>query len=260
MSAILAVLRQDRWILVGALAALTGLASVYVVSGAGMGMSALDMTVAALFPHRLPGGAGTMGASWPVVVLMWWAMMIAMMTPAAAPLVLLYQRVLQRHGQARPSGPLVLLAGYLAVWLLFSVGAAGLQRALEPAGLLSGMMLWSRSALLSAVVLAAAGAYQFSPFKHACLRQCRGPAAFVARYWRPGLAGSFALGLRHGASCVGCCWLLMALLFVGGVMNVLWIAALMVLVLVERLVPAGEQVARVSGGVLLAWAVATLLM
>jgi predicted metal-binding membrane protein len=255
-----AVLRQDRWIVLGGLSALTLLAWGYVWTGAGMGMSALDMTAIALFPHRLPAGAGSMEAPWPVVVLMWWVMMVAMMTPSAAPLVLLYQRVLRQHGRSTPLGPLLLLAGYLAVWLLFSVAAAALQHALEPAGLLSPMMWWSRSPVLSAVVLAAAGGYQFSPLKHACLRQCRAPARFLTEHWRPGPAGSFALGVRHGASCVGCCWLLMALLFVGGVMNVAWIAALMAAVLLERLLPAGPAMARLSGGLLLVWAGATLLV
>lgn len=254
------VLRHERWIVVGGLAALTVLTGAYVWSGAGMGMSALDMTAAALFPHRLPAGGGSMEASWVIVALMWWAMMVAMMTPAAAPLVLLYHRVLQTHGKARLTGSLLLLAGYLGVWLVFSLVAATLQRALEPTGLISEMMLWSRSAMLSAAVLAAAGAFQFSPLKHACLDQCRAPARFLTQHWRPGLAGSFALGARHGAYCVGCCWLLMALLFVGGVMNLLWIGALMAVVLVERLVPDGPMVARISGAVLLAWAAATLMV
>lgn len=139
------------------------------------------------------------------------------------------------------------------------MAATTLQEALQPAGLLSEMMLWSRSAWFSAV-LAATGLYQFSPLKRACLAQCRSPVGFLTRYWRPGTLGSFALGLRHGAYCVGCCWMLMALLFVGGVMNLIWIAALTLIVLLEKLTPAGARVGNWLGSVLIAWAIATLLV
>lgn len=260
MNLVEAVLRRDRWIVLVGLAAITVLAWSYVWDGAGMGMSALDMTAATLFPHRQPHVGGSMAASWGLVVLMWWVMMIAMMTPSAAPLVLLHGRVLRHHGHPAVLAAFLLLAGYLSVWLLFSVAAAAVQKALEPSGLLSEMMLWSRSALLSALVLAAAGAYQFSPSKKACLTQCRAPARFLVEHWRPGTRGTFLLGARHGLFCVGCCWLLMALLFVGGIMNLLWIAALMVVALVERLAPAGERVAHAFGAILLVWAVATLLV
>jgi len=227
-----------------------------------MGMSAADMTALSLFPHKQTDAMGGMDAAWAVVIAMWWVMMIAMMTPSAAPLVLLYGLVLRRHaapGQNVYLYSLLLLAGYLAVWLGFAVAAAAAQRVLEPAGLLSGMMLWSKSAALSATVLAAAGLYQLSSLKHACLAQCRSPVRFLTEHWRPGPLGSFALGARHGAYCVGCCWMLMALLFVGGVMNLVWIAALTLLVLAERLLPAGPLFGKLSGGILIAWAVATLL-
>jgi predicted metal-binding membrane protein len=114
--------------------------------------------------------------------------------------------------------------------------------------------------VLSAIVLALAGIYQFSPLKQACLRQCRSPVQFLTTYWRPGITGSFLLGVRHGAYCVGCCWLLMALLFVGGVMNVVWIVALSLFVLIEKVLPGGERIGRALGVVLIAWAVATLLV
>ena len=260
MNPVEALLRHERWVVVAALAAITGLAWAFVWEGAGLGKSALDMTALSLFPHMLPHAGGSMPAPWTLVVLMWWVMMVAMMTPAAAPLVLLHGLVLRHHGQLTLAPALVLLAGYLAVWLLFALAAAALQKALEGAGLLSAMMLWSHSALLSAAVLAAAGAYQLSPLKHACLGQCRAPARFLAAHARPGLAGSFSLGLQHGAFCLGCCWLLMALLFVGGIMNLAWIAVLSLLVLVERLLPAGDRVARATGWLLLAWAGTTLLV
>ncbi|WP_269501180.1 DUF2182 domain-containing protein [Burkholderia sp. IMCC1007] len=256
-------LGRERVVTLLGMAALVGACWAYLWTGAGTGMSALDMTAVALFPHRLADDMGAMDPSLPTVILMWWVMMIAMMTPGAAPLVLLYRRVLRHHGAAGAASTLTsacLLAGYLAAWLAFSVGAAVLQMLLQPAGLISGMMLWSKSAVLSALVLALAGIYQFSPLKQACLRQCRSPVRFLTKYWRPGMIGSFLLGVRHGAFCVGCCWLLMVLLFVGGVMNVVWIVALSLIVLAEKVLPGGERIGRALGVVLIAWAVATLLV
>lgn len=262
MSAFEAVLRRERAVVALAMAALAALAWAYVWRGAGMGMPALHTTALALFPHLQPDMPGAMPSALPVVVAMWWVMMVAMMTPSVAPLVLLYGRVVRHHGGRPDAGggfPLALLAGYLAVWGLFSVAAALAQTLLQPAGLISSMMLWSKNALLSASVLCLAGIYQFTPLKRACLAQCRGPVQFLTRHWRPGRAGAFAMGVKHGAYCVGCCWLLMALLFVGGVMNLAWIAALSFLVLAEKAAPSGELIGKVSGAVLLVWAAATLL-
>nr|WP_311529490.1 DUF2182 domain-containing protein [uncultured Ralstonia sp.] len=256
-------LGRERVIAAIGMVAAVALSWRYLWTGAGMGMSALDMTTIALFPHRLADDGGGMDPSLPTVVVMWWVMMIAMMTPSAAPLVLLYRRVLRHHGAAAAKSvtlSMSLLAGYLGAWLVFSICAAALQKALQPTGVMSEMMLWSRSAYLSAFVLAAAGAYQFSPLKRACLTQCRSPVGFLTAHWRPGLVGSFLLGVRHGSYCVGCCWLLMALLFVGGIMNLVWIAALSLLVFVEKVLPGGERVGRVLGVALIVWAGATLLV
>lgn len=258
-----ALLRHERPIIAGGITAVVALAWVYLWQGAGMGMSALDMTTLSLFPHRQLSMEGSMGASWWIVAAMWWTMMIAMMMPSATPLVLLYSKVLERQPGAmasRYAATSLLMAGYLVAWLAFAVVAATLQKMLEPTGLISGMMLWSRSAALSAGVLAMAGLYQFSGPKRACLTQCRSPVRFLTRYARPGLAASFMLGVRHGAFCVGCCWLLMALLFVGGIMNLIWIAALMLFVLIEKLMPAGAAFGRVSGALMVLWAGATLLV
>ncbi len=263
------VLRHERAIIIAGLIGLVLIAWTYLWHGAGMGMSALDMTTASVFPHLQADPGGSMDPSWPVVVSMWWVMMIGMMTPSAAPLVLLYGVVLRRHAATAAaetvSGTvylpsLLLLAGYLTVWLAFSFVAAALQQALEPAGLISGMMLWSRSAWLSASVLAAAGIYQLSSLKQACLAQCRAPARFLSEHWRAGPMGSFMLGVRHGAFCVGCCWMLMTLLFVGGVMNLIWIAALTGMVLLEKLLPAGAGIGKLTGCLLIAWALATLIV
>ncbi|XUW91136.1 DUF2182 domain-containing protein [Burkholderia sp. M6-3] len=254
---------RERVITALGIVAVVAFSWVYVWTGAGIGMSALEMTAVALFPHRLADGGGGMDLSLPTVILMWWVMMIAMMTPSAAPLILLYRRVLRHHASTESSSAipsLFLLAGYLTAWLAFSICAASLQKVLQPTGLISEMMLWSRSAPLSAIVLASAGLYQFSPLKRACLAQCRSPVNFLTSHWRPGVAGSFMLGMRHGIYCVGCCWLLMALLFVGGIMNLIWIAALALIVFVEKILPGGERVGRVLGVVLIVWAGVTLLV
>jgi predicted metal-binding membrane protein len=258
-----AVLRRERLVVAAALVVLLILAWAYVWAGAGTGMSAVDMTALNLFPHLQPDMAGEMESTWPIVIGMWWVMMIAMMTPSAAPLALLYGLVLRRHSPPPKHVPglsLLLLSGYLVVWLVFSVAAAAMQKALQPAGVLSGMMLWSKSAVLSATVLTAAGLYQLSPLKQACLAKCRDPVRYLTEHWRPGPLGTFVLGLRHGAYCVGCCWMLMAVLFVGGVMNLVWISVLTLLVLIEKLAPAGKTIGQFAGIVLVAWAAATLLV
>jgi predicted metal-binding membrane protein len=257
------ILRRERALIAAGLTAVVVLAWLYIWRGAGMGMSAVDMTTLSLFPHRQADVPGAMDSTWPIVAAMWWVMMVAMMTPSAAPLMLLYGLVLRRHatpGQNTYLLSLVLLAGYLVAWLAFSLAAAALQMALQPRGLLSAMMLWSKSATLSAAVLAAAGLYQLSNLKHACLAHCRSPVRFLTEHWRPGYSGSFLLGILHGGYCVGCCWMLMALLFVGGVMNLIWIAVLTLIVLAEKLLPAGATVGKFFGGLLIVWAVATLLV
>jgi predicted metal-binding membrane protein len=265
MTLIESVLRRQRGIAIAGLALVSIAAWAFVLSGSGTGMSIGAMSTWHFPP---PMDRPAMAGAWPptwwlLIVAMWWVMMVAMMIPSAAPLVLLYGRVLRhRAAQDAPAyaPSLFVLAGYLSAWLAFSLGAAALQEALQDADRISAMMLWSKSAELSATVLAAAGLYQLSPLKHACLAQCRSPAQFLARHWRPGRGGAFRLGALHGAYCVGCCWLLMALLFVGGVMNLLWIAALTAVVLLEKLSRSGERVGRVLGVILLGWAAATLLV
>ena len=260
--------RRDRVVVAISLATLVALAWTYLWRGAGMGMSALDMTILTVFPHReanpMPGMTPPPFV-WAVALAMWWVMMIAMMTPSVAPLVLLYGRV-RRHAvtqggsSATYPSSLSLAAGYLTAWFLMSAAAVAVQYLLQRAGLISAMMLWSQSKLLSAAVLLAAGLYQFSSFKHTCLKHCRGPVEFLTRHWRPGWLGAFRMGVEHGAYCVGCCWVLMALLFVGGVMNLAWIVALTLLVLAEKLAPHGVLIARITGVILIGWGTATLFV
>lgn len=271
------VVRHDRLMVAASLAVLTLLAWVWVLKGAGMEASAVEMTRLTLFPHSagVPTADGGMMQSmnrpmawsmsmWLMMIAMWWVMMIAMMIPSATPFFLLYTRVWhhaaqrgQAAGAAIPST--LLVAGYLAVWLAFSIVAASGQWLFEQFGLISGM-LSSQSRYLSAGILLFAGVYQFTPLKRACLRHCRGPALLLSQHWRPGRLGAFQMGWRHGGYCVGCCWMLMALLFVGGVMNVAWIAVLALLVLAEKLMPVGGSVGKITGVALVAWGAATLFV
>ena len=183
---------------------------------------------------------------------MWAVMMVAMMVPTAAPMTLMYAAVARKAAaQHNPVAPtFVFVTGYITMWTIFSVVATIGQHGLEQAALLSPMMV-SRSAMFGAALLIAAGIYQLTPLKGACLRNCRAPAHFLSRYWRTGNLGAFRMGLRLGAYCVGCCWILMGLLFVGGVMNLLWIAAIAVFVLLEKTIPIGELGGRLAGAAMI---------
>jgi predicted metal-binding membrane protein len=182
---------------------------------------------------------------------MWAVMMTGMMLPSAAPMLLLYGAVARRSAQAS-AGRLIytFAAGYLIVWAAFSLGATALQRVLAELLLVSRMMEITSPAMGAALLLAA-GVYQLTPLKLACLRTCQSPMGFLMSRWRGGLSGSLRMGLQHGAYCVGCCWALMLLLFVGGVMNLTVIAALTVFVAFEKLAPFGASGARISGVLLI---------
>jgi predicted metal-binding membrane protein len=285
-----AILRRDRAVVLGALGVVVLASWSYVLAGAGMGMSPWEMSSLDLALGRagpMPMGEGsagimscgqvsaTMGAAvsalatpagWDLgyaglLVSMWWVMMIAMMVPSAAPMILLYAAVARRQ---REEGSDVLLPtgvfawGYVAVWGFFSVIAAALQWGFEAAGILSPMMMSSTSLLFAAAILLAAGLYQLTPAKQACLRHCRGPIPFLMGHWRPGRYGAFWMGAEHGAYCLGCCWALMGILFFGGVMNLYWIAGLAVMVLLEKTIPAGVTLGKVTGVLLVLWGVTFL--
>jgi predicted metal-binding membrane protein len=187
--------------------------------------------------------------------LMWAVMMAGMMLPSATPTLLLYATAARQRQMERATSRTYLLAlGYLTVWALFSAGATALQRLLASRLILSPMMeLVSPRA--SAAVLLLAGLYQLTPLKRACLTVCQSPLGFLMRRWRPGAFGAFRMGLDSGLYCLGCCWALMLLLFVGGVMNLTMILALTAFVALEKLAPVGPQGARVSGALLVALAV-----
>lgn len=245
-------LRRERVLVVGCLLFVIALSWAYLLTGAGMMEEMGDM----LMP--MSSGPWTPGHAL-LVLAMWAVMMAAMMLPSAAPMILLHATLARRQGErgapAAASGAVA--AGYLTTWAVFSLAATTLQYALEQTALLSPMMQTS-SRVLAGAVLIAAGLYQWAPLKQACLRHCRSPLDFVMTHWHPGTRGAFAMGLRHGTVCVGCCWMLMLLLFVGGVMNLAWIAGIAMFVLVEKLSPAGHWIGRGAGVLLIIWGVATL--
>jgi predicted metal-binding membrane protein len=265
------VLRRDRVVMVAALVVITGLAWAYVLWLANdMAMGGMDMTGFRMIPAgmglMMPASAPWQPIEFIFVFVMWVVMMIGMMTPSAAPMVLLYARVgRQAVMQGKPfANSNWFFGGYLLAWVTFALVATLAQWGVQRASLLTPMME-SASAIFGSALLIAAGLYQWTPLKHACLRQCQAPLQFIQRHggFRRDAKGSLGLGIRHGAYCVGCCWALMALLFVGGVMNLLWIAALTIFVLLEKVIPAGRVIARVAGGVLVAgggWLLAAALI
>jgi predicted metal-binding membrane protein len=203
----------------------------------------------------MPTGFGPWTASDAALnVAIWWIMMLGMMVPSAMPMVLIFAAVNRGHrarGQAFvPTA--VFAAGYLIAWAVFATAATLAEWGLEQAALISPETE-KVSPALAAVIVVAAGIYQLTPLKFACLAHCRSPFGFVLNHWRDGIAGALRMGLEHGSYCLGCCWVLMTLLFAVGVMNLLWMAVLTAFVLVEKLLPAGQWVARAGGVVLLAF-------
>jgi len=273
-SAVERLLRRERMVTAAGLAVLCALAWGYLSLGAGMaplapfpspaapmadmpGMAGMDMAGTTIAP------AAWDARLWALTIAMWASMMVAMMTPSAAPAVLLYARV-HRHAAAQDRGrglapSSVFAAGYLLVWVGFSLAAAAAQWGLDRAGLVSPALMSSESRWLTAGLLVGAGLYQLSPLQAVCLSHCRSPAAFLSRHWRPGPMGTLRLGTLHGAYCVGCCWALMALLFVGGVMNLAWIAGLTLVVLAQKLLPGGVWIGRAAGVALVVWGLAVLV-
>ena len=190
-----------------------------------------------------------------VTFVMWAVMMVGMMTPTALPVLLLFAGAhAQRAERGVPLAIPLFGLGYITVWLGFSTGAAVAQWALHQAALLSSTMATS-SPRLGGAILIAAGAYQLTPLKGSCLTQCQSPLGFLMSNWHDGATGALRMGLRHGTFCLGCCWSLMGVLFVVGVMNLAWVGVLTVFVLVEKIGPTGARVARVGGAILIAFGV-----
>lgn len=247
-----ALLRRDRVVVTVALSAVVAMALAYTVAGIGMSMSALSMTRMALAMPAMMMEPAVWTLGYGVLVFfMWWVMMVAMMVPSAAPAVLIHARVIRQHETQAPpfAATALFLAGYLAAWAAFSLVATVLQWGLEQVGAVTGMMEIA-SPLVAGLVLIAAGLYQLTPLKEACLRHCRHPVFFLLHHWKPGAAGAFRMGCAHGAYCLGCCWVLMALLFVGGIMNLLWIAGLAIFVGIEKLAAGHRRVTMAAAAAL----------
>lgn len=243
------VLARDRAIVLGGLIVIAALSWAYMVY------------LAWRMPDMAPQMAAVQSQAWTLVDLallfvMWAVMMVAMMIPSAAPTVLAYAAVRRRRHEAEgfltPTGFFVM--GYVVVWTGFSVLATLAQWGLHEAAILSPTMV-SASSLFGGLLLVAAGIFQWTPLKHACLKHCRSPLGFLLANWQAGHAGAFQMGLKHGSYCAGCCWALMTLLFVAGVMNLLWVAAIAAFVLVEKLAPAGPWIGRVGGVLFVGWGV-----
>ena len=249
--ALMRVLRRDRVVVLAALGVVALLAWTYVVLGAGVRMDATPMAMEAV--SWTPRYAGVMFA-------MWALMMVAMMLPGAAPMILLFAAISRRGhpGAAALRRTAAFGFAYVCVWVIFAAVATGLQWGLTRAMLLSPAMTVD-SRMVSGALFVAAGIYQLLPIKQACLRHCRAPTEFLARHWRAGMGGALRMRLRHGLLCVGCCWMLMGLLFVGGIMNLLWIAALAVIVFVEKAIPRGTLAGRLGAVGLLAWGAMVLI-
>ncbi|MGH8496987.1 MAG: DUF2182 domain-containing protein [Gammaproteobacteria bacterium] len=244
-----ALVRRDRLVVLGGLFTVVALAWRYLLAGAGLDMSGpVNMRMIWTPSYAL------------LMFLMWWIMMIAMMLPSATPMILFFATANRKwRSQGAPYVPTgVFAAGYLLAWAGFSLAATALQWWLESLGWLSSMEMRSTSIALGGGLLIAAGLYQLTPLKHACLRHCRSPLEFVITRWRGGHRGALRMGAEHGLYCLGCCWVLMGLLFYGGIMNLYWIIGLAALVLLEKSTPPGHGLGYLSGVGLILWGASLL--
>jgi predicted metal-binding membrane protein len=251
-----AVARRERALTLAGLAGIVGLAWLYLFRLSQEMASMAAMAMAHVQAWTLADAALT--------AAMWTVMMAAMMLPGAAPMLLVFTTVNRKRRADHSVGagtPLVstglFTLGYLLVWGGFSLTAATAQWGLQAAALLSDDAL-TVAPVVGAAVLIAAGIYQLTPLKYACLARCRTPLGFLLSEWRDGDLGALVMGLRHGLFCLGCCWVLMTLLFVGGVMNLAWVAAITVFVLLEKVLPAGRAISWVTGLGLILWGIASL--
>ena len=251
-------MQRDQLVALAALVVVTVLAWIYLArEAAGMRAMAMDARMHAamgMADMRSWGLADAFG-----LFVMWAVRMVGMMLPSAAPMILLSLTVYRRRGgrHARISS-FAFVIGYLVVWTMFSAAAAAAQTALHRAAVLTPEMA-SGSAVLAGVILLVAGVYQWLPIKNTCLTYCQSPLGFLTRFWREGVGGAFGMGVRHGFFCVGCCGALMALLFVVGVMNLVWVATIAAFVLLEKLVSRGPYLRRAAGGLLVAWGTYVLI-
>jgi predicted metal-binding membrane protein len=254
-SSLEAVLRRDRVIVLVGLIGVTILAWAYMLYLAwdmqrSMSVDSMEMGMSMASAQLRPWGA----VDFALMFIMWAVMMTAMMVPTAAPMILTFATInRRRREQEQPFVPTgVFISGYLIVWYGFAATVTLVQWALHQGALLSGMM-GSAVPLLGGVILVAAGVFQWTPMKNACLKQCRTPLGFIMTEWRDGPKGALVMETRHGGFCLGCCWFLMGLLLVAGVMNLLWVAVISAYILAEKVIPAGHWLGRVAGLALIGW-------
>jgi len=262
-TALEAVLRRDRGIVVASLAAVTMLAWIYLWVLAETMASMANPSGWQSFMLLMPMGRWGL-LEYALGFAMWAFMMVGMMIPSAAPMIMLYAKVARRkpsHGTSPDNTALActaaFAAGYLLIWGVFSLIAAVVQGMLVDWALVTATMT-SASTVLAGAVFIVAGCYQWMPLKRACLTHCRSPIWFLSQQWRRGRSGALRMGLAHALYCVGCCWALMLLLFAFGVMNLHWIAALMLVVLVEKLAPAARNLSRALGAAAIVAGIALL--
>ena len=247
--------RRERWIVISGLTVVVLFAWVYLFYlSSWMSQSAMNMGV---------GMKVALSASMPwsrnellLTFLMWVVMMAGMMIPSAMPTVMIFHQLRSRRhpGKTAIQYTGVFVAGYLAAWTAYSFFATLVQGWLHNKALL-GMNATATSPLLGGLVLITAGAYQFTKWKDTCLRYCRSPLGYLMTEWRDGLDGAFRMGVRYGAYCLVCCWMLMALLFIVGVMNLLWAVVITIYVLVEKVASNGQWISRAAGAGMLLWGI-----
>ncbi|MGE5320972.1 MAG: DUF2182 domain-containing protein [Hyphomicrobiaceae bacterium] len=230
------------------------LAGIVALAWAYLGYQSWAMDHMGQVDMAMPGTQAWGARDLALVFTMWAIMMTGMMAPSASPMVLLFVRI--RNGRPGRGRPMIacglFLLGYLLAWIGFSLAATLVQWGMH-AALRATPALAGAGPMLGGAVLIAAGLYQWTPAKHACLTRCRSPLAFLLAEWREGARGALVMGLRHGLYCTGCCWLLMLILFVVGVMNLLWVALLAAFVLAEKILPHGGWIGRVTGLALIVW-------
>ena len=244
------LLKRDRLIIICGLFFITLLSWLYIIYLYNQ-MTYMDMN--ALF-FAMPMTPSWTATDFTLLFLMWLVMMLAMMTPSVAPLILIFATVnRQRKQQARPFVNTAYLAGgYFLIWAAFSLAATALQWWLQQIAVLNPEMIVT-SRFLAGITLIVAGIFQFTPLKQTCLKYCRTPLSFILQRWKEGKQGALKMGIENGFYCLGCCWMLMVLLFVVGIMNLLWIALIALFVLVEKISPQIKWIPYVAGIVLIGY-------
>lgn len=278
------VLEKDNLIVYLSIFLIVIITGLYTIFGIGMSMSAIEMTkMSGIFSMpssmemNMNMGSNNMDMNmgsnnmdmknrWSIsmaisMFLMWWLMMIAMMTPSAAPTLLLFHNLkkIGSEGKKALSYTYLFLFGYLIIWAIFSLIACIIHKFFDTSSITDAAMMQLKSVQFSGILLITAGIYQFTPLKNACLERCRTPIDFLSSNNRKGAKGSFIMGAHHGLFCLGCCWALMALLFVGGVMNLFWITGLALYVLIEKIIIKAGWLDKIMGLILIFFGTSLLI-